>query len=68
MVDVAVVVDSGLKCMVELEKGRIRRWRKEDMVDALLIRPMARRRIWIWVFSLADGEVEIVLRLRCVDC
>jgi hypothetical protein len=44
MVDVAVAVDSGLKCMVELEKGRIRRWRKEDMVDALLIRPMARRR------------------------
>lgn len=50
----AVVVEeavSGLKCMVELEKGLIRRWMKEDMVYALS-RPRKRSVNWVVGFRL----------------
>lgn len=49
--------DSGLKCMVEEEKGRIRRWMNEDMVYALR-RPRKRRVTWVVGFSLV-----VVVRL-----
>jgi hypothetical protein len=48
---------SGLKCMVEEEKGRMRRWMKLAMVYALT-RPRTRRRN---CFSLVVGWSEVDL-------
>lgn len=46
MVMLLAPVVSGLKCMVEEEKGRMRRWRSEPMVYAVS-RPVKRRAIWV---------------------
>lgn len=53
---------SPAKCMVELEKGRKRRWMKDDMVI-----PPRKRSARRYLFSIVDdGQREIVRRVVVV--